>query len=154
MILRQPGGSSLNVSALGFGAGHIDATDLSGRDASDLLHAALELGINFFDTARGYGASEERLGRWLVPHRDRIVLSTKVGYDVPGLKDWAAGAVTGGIDRALKVLNADVIDVVFLHSCPMPVLQQGEVIDARLASRVAGTPTLTKIVPTSPGAAG
>lgn len=136
--MRQLGNSSLNVSALGFGAGHIDTTDLNEKDTQDLLDTALGLGINFFDTARGYGASEERLGRWLPPHRDRVVLSTKVGYDVPGHQDWTAGAVTGGIDRALKVLNTDVIDVVFLHSCPLPVLQQGEVIDALLASRDAG----------------
>jgi aryl-alcohol dehydrogenase-like predicted oxidoreductase len=138
MILRQLGGSSLSVSALGFGAGHIDTTDLNEKDTQDLLDTALGLGINFFDTARGYGASEERLGRWLPPHRDRVVLSTKVGYDVPGHQDWTAGAITGGIDRALKVLNTDVIDVVFLHSCPLSVLQQGEVIDALLASRDAG----------------
>lgn len=138
MISRQLGNSSLSVSALGFGAGHIDTTNLNEKTAQDLLDTALGLGITFFDTARGYGASEERLGRWLPPHRDRVVLSTKVGYDVPGQKDWTAGAVTGGIDRALKVLNTDVIDVVFLHSCPLPVLQQGEVIDALLASRDAG----------------
>lgn len=136
--MRQLGNSSLSVSALGFGAGHIDTTDLNEKDTQDLLDTALGLGINFFDTARGYGASEERLGRWLPPHRDRVVLSTKVGYDVPGHQDWTGGAVTGGIDRALKVLNTDVIDVVFLHSCPLPVLQQGEVIDALLASRDAG----------------
>lgn len=136
--MRQLGNSSLSVSTLGFGAGHIDTTDLNEKDSQDLLDTALGLGINFFDTARGYGASEERLGRWLPPHRDRVVLSTKVGYDVPGHQDWTAGAVTGGIDRALKVLKTDVIDVVFLHSCPLPVLQQGEVIDALLASRDAG----------------
>jgi aryl-alcohol dehydrogenase-like predicted oxidoreductase len=138
MILRQLGTSSLTVSALGFGAGHIDTTDLSEKAAHELLDTALDLGVTFFDTARGYGASEERLGRWLPLHRDRVVLSTKVGYDIPGQQDWTAGAVTGGIDRALRVLNTDVIDVVFLHSCSLPVLQQGELIEALLAARDAG----------------
>lgn len=138
MIFRQLGTSSLTVSALGFGAGHIDTTDLSEKAAHDLLDTALDLGITFFDTARGYGASEERLGRWLPPHRDRVVLSTKVGYDIPGQQDWTAGAVTGGIDRALKTLNTETIDVVFLHSCSLPVLQQGELIEALLAARDAG----------------
>lgn len=138
MIFRQLGTSSLTVSALGFGAGHIDTTGLSEKAAHDLLDTALDLGITFFDTARGYGASEERLGRWLPPHRDRVVLSTKVGYDIPGQQDWTAGAVTGGIDRALKTLNTETIDVVFLHSCSLPVLQQGELIEALLAARDAG----------------
>ncbi|WP_028281534.1 aldo/keto reductase [Arthrobacter sp. H5] len=139
MILRQLGSSSLTVSALGFGAGHIDTTDLNEKDAHDLLDTALDLGITFFDTARGYGASEERLGRWLATHhRHRVVLSTKVGYDVPGQRDWTVGAVTGGIDRALKTLNTEMIDVVFLHSCPLPLLQQGDLIEALLAARDAG----------------
>lgn len=138
MIFRQLGTSSLTVSALGFGAGHIDTTNLSEKAAHDLLDTALDLGVTFFDTARGYGASEKRLGRWLPRRRDRVVLSTKVGYDVPGQQDWTAGAVTGGIDRALKTLNTETIDVVFLHSCSLPVLQQGELIEALLAARDAG----------------
>lgn len=138
MLQQQFGDSGLSVSALGFGAGHIDTANLDERQAHALLDTAVELGISFFDTARGYGASEERLGRWLPKHRGSVVLSTKVGYDVPGEEDWTAGAVRAGVDRALDKLRTDVIDVVFLHSCPLPVLQRGDVVDALLKCKDQG----------------
>ena len=139
MLTRPLGDSGLSVSALGFGAGHLDTADLSDADAQALLDHAFALGVTFFDTARGYGASEERLGRWLPQHRDEVVVSTKVGYDVPGHEDWTAGAVTGGVERALRLLRTDVIDVVFLHSCDLDVLERGEVVEALLACREKGT---------------
>ncbi|GAB4083257.1 aldo/keto reductase [Modestobacter muralis] len=138
MLQRPLGSSSLTVSALGFGAGHIDVGDMTEREARVLLDGVLELGVTFIDTARGYGASEERLGRWMSPHREAVVLSTKVGYDVPGQEDWTAGAVREGVERALRVLQTDRIDVMFLHSCPVEVLQTGEVVEALLACRSAG----------------
>lgn len=78
MLTRNFGTSSLQVSALGFGAGHIGYDGVTESDAHALLDRALDLGINFIDTARGYGLSEERIGRWLPAHRDEVVLSTKV----------------------------------------------------------------------------
>jgi len=103
-----------------------------------VLDAALDLGINFVDTARGYGYSEERIGRWLGAHRDEIVISTKVGYDIPGEDDWSQEAVIGGVDRALRTLCTDVLDIVFLHSCDLDTLQRGEAIDALLACQESG----------------
>ncbi|MCZ2405065.1 aldo/keto reductase [Paenarthrobacter sp. Z7-10] len=138
MLQRQIGDSSLTVSALGFGAGHIGGPDLDERAAHALLDRVLDLGITFIDTARGYGASEERIGKWLPRHRGSVVLSTKVGYDVPGEEDWTAGAVRGGVEQALRVLKTDVIDVVFLHSCTLSVLEGGEAVEALLACREAG----------------
>lgn len=138
MLQRPFGNTGLSVSALGLGAGHIGSDAMPDRDALALLDSALELGITFVDTARGYGRSEERIGAWLGPHRERVVLSTKVGYDVEGETDWTAGAITGGVDRALKTLRTDVLDVVFLHSCPLEVLERGEVVEALLAARDAG----------------
>ncbi len=89
-------------------------------------------------TARGYGESEERLGRYLEGRRDAVVLSTKVGCDVAGQEDWTAGAVRGGVQRALRLLRTDVLDVVFLHSCSLDVLRRGEAVEALLACRDAG----------------
>lgn len=137
-MLTRPLGP-LTVSALGFGAGHIDHSDLTEAEAASLLGTALDLGITFLDTARGYGASEERLGRILAGRRDDVVISTKVGYDVEGHEDWTAGAVTGGVERALRQLRTDRLDVVFLHSCDLSTLRQGAVVDALLACREAGT---------------
>lgn len=138
MLTRNFGTSSLQVSALGFGAGHIGYDGVTERDAHVLLDRALELGINFIDTARGYGLSEARIGRWLPAHRDEVVLSTKVGYGVEGARDWSAAAVTGGVDEALRTLDTDVLDVVFLHSCPLAVLERGEAAQALLSCVDAG----------------
>lgn len=126
------------VSALGFGAGHIGYDAVTEREAHALLDRALELGINFIDTARGYGLSEERIGAWIPAHREDVVLSTKVGYGVEGAEDWSAAAVTGGVDEALAKLGTDAVDVVFLHSCPLAVLEKGEAIQALLACVEAG----------------
>lgn len=138
MLTRNFGTSSLQVSALGFGAGHIGYDGVTERDAHALLDRALDLGISFIDTARGYGLSEERIGRWLPAHRDEVVLSTKVGYGVEGVRDWSAAAVTGGVDEALRTLGTDVLDVVFLHSCPLEVLERGEAAQALLSCVDAG----------------
>jgi len=141
MLQRNFGDSALTVSALGFGAGHIGYDDVSEREAHGLLDRALDLGVTFIDTARGYGLSEERIGTWLPGlggQRDAVVLSTKVGYDVDGADDWSAAAVTGGVDEALRKLGTDVIDVVFLHSCPLTVLRQGDAVEALLQCVDAG----------------
>lgn len=138
-VLSRPfGDSGLRVPALGLGAGHLDAGRLIERDAFALLDTALDLGITFVDTARGYGDSEERIGRWLPRHRDEIVLSTKVGYDVPGAADWSREAVVLGVEQALRRLRTDTIEVVFLHSCSLEVLQRGEAIAGLLACRDDG----------------
>jgi aryl-alcohol dehydrogenase-like predicted oxidoreductase len=126
------------VSALGFGAGHIGYDDVGEREAHVLLDRAVDLGVNFIDTARGYGLSEERIGSWLPGRRDEVVLSTKVGYGVDGVDDWSAAAVVGGVDQALRKLGTDVLDVVFLHSCSREVLAKGEAVEALLGCVAAG----------------
>lgn len=130
MLHKTFGHTPLTVSALGFGAGRIGSESLSDDEAHGLLNRALELGITFFDTARSYGRSEERLGSWLPMNRADVVLSTKVGTGVPGEEDWSAAAVIRGVEDALRTLRTDVIDVVFLHSCPLPVLERGEAAGA------------------------
>jgi aryl-alcohol dehydrogenase-like predicted oxidoreductase len=135
---REFGNTGLKVSVLGFGAGHIGNPAMSEQEAESLLHAALDLGINLFDTARSYGLSEERLGRHLRQRRQEVILSTKVGYGISGIEDWTAEAVTAGIDEALKLLQTDSIDIVHFHSCPLWLLQKGEIIDALQKAVIAG----------------
>jgi aryl-alcohol dehydrogenase-like predicted oxidoreductase len=138
MIERPFGDGGLTVSALGLGGGQIGEADVDDATAARVLHAALDAGIRLIDTARGYGSSEERIGRHLASRRDDYVLVTKVGYDVEGVADWTAEAVTGGIERALRTLRTDVLDVALLHSCSLEVLRHGDVIAALLAARDAG----------------
>jgi aryl-alcohol dehydrogenase-like predicted oxidoreductase len=135
---RPYGSSGLRVSALGLGAGQIGDAALDEAQVSRLLNAALDLGITLIDTARGYGLSEERIGRHLAHRRSEFILSTKVGYGIAGQRDWTAGAVEAGIDAALQRLATDCIDIVHLHSCGLPSLQAGEVVEALLRARDKG----------------
>jgi aryl-alcohol dehydrogenase-like predicted oxidoreductase len=127
---RPFGATGLVVSALGLGAAEIGAPAVSEAEASALLHEALDLGINFIDTARMYGESEERIGRALAGRRGEFILSTKCGYDIPGIADWTGAAVAAGVNAALKRLRTGWVDVMHLHSCPREVLERGDVIEA------------------------
>jgi aryl-alcohol dehydrogenase-like predicted oxidoreductase len=95
-----------------------------------LLNGALDLGLNLVDTARGYGRSEERIGRHLAHRRHEFVLSTKFGYGVDGVPDWTYPCIVQGVERALRLMRTEVIDIGHLHSCPLHVLQRGEVCEA------------------------
>jgi aryl-alcohol dehydrogenase-like predicted oxidoreductase len=127
----------LHVSPVSLGAGHL-GVDLDDRDVFPLLDRALELGIELIDTARSYGASEERIGRWLHDKRDRVLISTKVGYGVEGEEDWTPSCIAKGIDRALTMLRTDRIDIVHLHSCPIEILERPGILDALHSAVRAG----------------
>jgi aryl-alcohol dehydrogenase-like predicted oxidoreductase len=132
------GNTPLTVTPLGFGAMHINDLRTSEDEAGRLLNEVLDLGINLIDTARGYGLSEERIGRHLAHRRGDFVLSTKVGYGVEGVPDWTCDCIVKGVERALRLMRTDVLDIVHLHSCPLHVLEQGEVIRGLEDSQAAG----------------
>jgi aryl-alcohol dehydrogenase-like predicted oxidoreductase len=138
MQFNDFGNTGLRVSALGLGAMHINDERVTEAAAGRLLNEVLDLGVNLIDTARGYGLSEERIGRHIAHRRQDYVLSTKVGYGIPGVADWTAACITQGVDAALTRLRCEQIDIVHLHSCPLAVLQQGEVIEALLSCQAAG----------------
>jgi aryl-alcohol dehydrogenase-like predicted oxidoreductase len=138
MDTRPFGTTGLTVPILGFGAGHIGDPALSEDEVGRLLHGALDLGVTLIDTARSYGLSEERIGRHLAGRRNEFVLSTKVGYGVPGIADWTGPVITAGIDAALGRLRTEWIDIVHLHSCPIETLAQGEVVAALQSAVAAG----------------
>ncbi len=128
---RRPfGRTGLEVSALGFGAGHVGGFAMTESSAGYLLNQVLDLGINFIDTARGYGLSEERIGRHLGHRRSEFVLCTKCGYSVSGYEDWTPGCITAGIEAALTRLRTDRIDIMLLHSCPRATMERRGIIEA------------------------
>jgi len=132
------GATGLQVTRLGFGAMHLNDGRVTETEAGRLLNAVLDLGVNLVDTARGYGLSEERIGRHLAHRRQEFVLSTKVGYGIPGVPDWTFDCIIAGVDAALARMKCDHLDIVHLHSCPLPVLERGEVIEALETCRKAG----------------
>jgi aryl-alcohol dehydrogenase-like predicted oxidoreductase len=132
------GSNSFPVSLLGFGAGHIGGDNMGDGDALQVLEAAFDSGITLFDTARGYGLSEQRIGKFLPGKRDEIILSTKVGYSIDGYTDWTYDIIKAGIEHALKLMNTDYLDIVHLHSCDKNVLQNNGVADALVAAKQEG----------------
>ena len=127
---RPLGDTGLTVSALGLGGGHIGGPELSEGEVERLLLGAVDAGVTLVDTAPSYGLSEERIGRILASRRQRVVLSTKIGYGVRGVPDWTGKSVTLGIDRALTRLRTGVLDIVHLHSCHRDVLRRSDVVAA------------------------
>ena len=87
MPTRKLGNSSLEVSAIGLGCMGMSFSYGPPKDETEmisLLHAAIERGVTFFDTAEVYGpfTNEELVGKALAPFRDQVVIATKFGFDV------------------------------------------------------------------------
>jgi len=130
MQTRALGATGLMVSELGLGAGPLGDPDLDDEAATRLIRAAVDLGVTLIDTAPSYGRSEVRIGAALRGLRSRVVLSTKLGYGVPGVPDWTGPCITAGVDAALARLGTAWLDIAHLHSCPRDVLERGDVVEA------------------------
>ena len=135
---RPFGTTGLAVPPVGLGAGPVGDATLDDVEAARLLHGAIDLGLTFVDTAPGYGLSEERIGRHLAGRRASFLLSTKLGYGVPGVPDWTPACIARGVDQALSRLRTDVLDVAHLHSCPLDTLAGSGVVEALAAAVRAG----------------
>ncbi len=135
---RPYGTTGLTFNPLGLGAAQIGEAGLEEAQVAKLLHAAVDSGIQLFDTAPSYGLSEERLGKHLAARRSEIVISTKLGYGVPGIADWTGPCITAGVEFALRRLRTDYIDIAHFHSCPRQVLEQTDVIAALETAKTAG----------------
>ncbi len=139
MDKRQLGKTDMHVTRLGVGLSEI-GSGVTAETASEVLNTALDLGINFLDTAECYGGSEELLGRAVSKRRSEFFLATKTGHvsgDATG-KDWSAKTVRDSIDRSLKRMKTDYVDMLQLHSCSVAVLEKGEVIQILQEAKQAG----------------
>jgi aryl-alcohol dehydrogenase-like predicted oxidoreductase len=122
MEQRPFGQTGLAVSAIGFGCWEIGGGygDIEVTDFEHAIARALDLGINCFDTAEGYGmgASERALGQALGRRRDEAVIVTKFGMayrDKPNMRDSSRERVIASIDKSLKNLGTDYVDVYLVH---------------------------------------
>ena len=143
MEMRELGKTGLKVTRLGLGLAEIPRHDDSYSDvqaAGRVLNSALDGSVNFLDTAACYGETEEMMGRTIAHRRDEYVLATKCGHAVGGAsgEPWSARLIEESIDRSLKLLRTEYLDLVQLHSCALDVLEQGEAIEALLRARDAG----------------
>lgn len=128
MIKNPLGNTGLYVSQIGLGTVKFGRNQKinyphpfelpTDREISNLLANAKEVGINLLDTAPAYGTSEERLGK-LLTHRDTWIICTKVGEEFSeGTShfNFSTASVISSIERSLKRLRTDYLDLVLVHS--------------------------------------
>jgi len=135
MKYRKLGRTGLEVSEIGFGAWAVGGPSKLGDrqigwgkvdDETSLkaIQTAFDLGVTFFDTADVYGAghSEELIGKALADKRDKVVIATKVGNRTTWYgkwkKDFSRKWILKAIDKSLRRLRTDYVDVYQLHSAP------------------------------------
>lgn len=119
---------ALEVSALGLGCMSMNSGNYNPpkdkREMARLIHAAIDRGVTYFDTAEAYGplVNEELVGEALTGHRSKVVLGTKFGFEI----DYSTGRRTGGLDSrpehirrvvddSLRRLRTEVIDLLYQH---------------------------------------
>jgi aryl-alcohol dehydrogenase-like predicted oxidoreductase len=128
MQKRKLGNYNLEVSALGLGCMGMSFSygpPKDKREMTSLLHAAVERGITFFDTAEVYGpfTNEELVGEALAPFRGKVVIATKFGFDLSGSdhRPGAAGLnsrpehIKEAVEGSLNRLKVETIDLLYQH---------------------------------------
>lgn len=136
MKLRPLGSTGLQVSPLGLGLVKIGRNQgieyphyapnfalPDDKEVLDLLAVAADRGVNLLDTAPAYGSSEARIGKLLQPqirhHRDKWVLCSKAGEEFHNNQshfDFSPQAITQSIERSLRRLGTDHLDIALIHS--------------------------------------
>ena len=123
------GNTGITVNKNGFGALPIQRTDMP--EAGRILRKAFDNGITYFDTARAYSNSEEKLGASLSDVRDKIIIATKS-------MSTTAEELRGHLETSLTNLKTDYIDVYQLHNPPYCPKPGDELYDTMLEARQQG----------------
>ena len=137
MHYRTLGRTGLQVSDVGFGAMTIGGEIFGTTDDQEslrALHRALDLGMNFIDTADAYGRghSEELLAQVLKTRRKEVVLATKGGNQFTvrqGLRNFEPDYITSALENSLKRLQIETIDLYQLHNPSPEVMKKGEIFE-------------------------
>jgi aryl-alcohol dehydrogenase-like predicted oxidoreductase len=141
MEKRTLGKTGMDVTVLGFGGAEIGYRDVPPETVSRLLNGALDAGLNVIDTAECYPGGEEKIGQAVSGRRKEYFLFTKCGHDGNSFgkgDHWDPKMMAASIDRSLKRLQTDRVDLLQLHSCTEEQLRQGDVIDVVRRAREAG----------------
>jgi aryl-alcohol dehydrogenase-like predicted oxidoreductase len=140
------GRTGLNVSVAGLGCGgHSRLGQTYGNSqeqSADVVRAALDLGINFIDTAAAYG-TEKIVGEAVRGRRDEIIISTKTGivsWSEPNAKPFSGEQVLQHLDKSLARLGTDYVDIFNLHGIVEAQLDHvaSEIVPALLRAREQG----------------
>ncbi len=158
MRYRTLGRTGLKVSTLALGTVElgldygIEAPGRFGQPSQEaavrLVHAALDAGINFLDTARSYGDSERVLGLALSGRRDQVILATKVDPRPPAGAVWSDAkmrrVIRDALETSLRLLCTDYVDLWMVHSVDAALLARRELLadafeDARKRGQIGWT---------------
>jgi aryl-alcohol dehydrogenase-like predicted oxidoreductase len=124
MITRTLGARGLEVSAIGLGCmglSHAYGLDIAEQDGIDVIRAAVDLGVTFFDTAQVYGpfVNEELVGKALASVRDQVVIATKFGFSFDGSRSTGLDSrpehIRATVEDSLRRLNVERIDLLYQH---------------------------------------
>ena len=142
------GRTGLEVTKLGFGALEMrDVVENGGRLPSEehagvVLNAVLDAGINFIDTAPGYGRSEEFIGRFISHRRDEYYLATKCGRPQTGAphseSEWSRKDILRTVDESLARLKTDHVDLLQLHGPHVEDIEMHDCVAALEEVRASG----------------
>jgi aryl-alcohol dehydrogenase-like predicted oxidoreductase len=134
------GRTGFDVSPLGFGAAPIGYLQVDRDHVGKILNFLLDGGVNLIDTAASYPGSEEAIAETVGSRRKEFVLVSKCGTKLPDLDGtpFSAELVSKTVDRSLRRLRVDQIDVMLLHSCDLKTLQQGHALGALVKARDQG----------------
>jgi aryl-alcohol dehydrogenase-like predicted oxidoreductase len=136
---RQLGKTDMRVSVLGFGGAEIGYEGAAPEAVARLLNGALDAGLNAIDTAECYEGSEELIGQAVGGRRKDYYLFTKCGHpEGAPAEDWRPESLLRSIERSLRRLRTDHVDLIQLHSCSEGELRKGDAIAALERAREHG----------------
>src|SRR5437660_1964297 len=139
MQKSQLGKTDMKVSLLGFGGAEIGFEGATEETVARLLKGALDAGLNVIDTGECYEGSEELIGKTVAERRGDYYLFTKCGHPRGiGSEDWSPDSLLASIERSLRRLRTDRLDLIQLHSCSESVLRKGDAITALQTAREKG----------------
>ncbi|WP_416149118.1 aldo/keto reductase [Salipaludibacillus sp. HK11] len=135
MNYRRLGNTNLKISELSFGTWAIGGSwgDVNDQDAIAGLKKAMDLGVNFFDTADVYGAghSEELLAEATKGKEDKIYIASKFcrAGDIHDPATYSEESVRNYLENTLRRLNRDRLDLYQIHCPPLEILKDGKVFE-------------------------
>lgn len=135
MNARTFGKTGIRVSEMALGCwqlGGVDWGDLDDRTALDILAAAVDAGVDLFDTADVYGngRSETLIGRFLKEHRPKVFVATKLGRTASLYPDkYTEATVRAATEASLKRLGVSALDLTQLHCIPIAEMRRGDVFE-------------------------
>jgi aryl-alcohol dehydrogenase-like predicted oxidoreductase len=141
MLKKVPfGATGLSVSPIGFGGAPIGFLQSDRQNVANLLSFLLDNGVNVIDTAPMYETSEEVIGQVIGHRRPEFVLISKCGTKLDDVHEpvWSPALITKTIDRSLRRLKTDALDVMLLHTCDLATLKQGDALAALVKAQHAG----------------